>query len=148
MSSLGDPAHRAIGGDLDPYATMLAWVAVTLAALGYLDQAQLRVNDVLSEARRLSHAQTLADVLSCAMWVELMTRSPEVQQHAEELMALSTEHGFAWYLGHATVIRGLLLTARGQAREGLSLLTEGLTVKQISNLLQETDAKPTRGFPG
>ena len=53
-------------------------------------------------------------------------------------MALSTEHGFAWYLGHATVIRGLLLTARGQAREGLSLLTEGLTVIRATRSLAYT----------
>ena len=44
----------------DPYAAMLAHLAVTLAYLGYIDQARSRLNEALSEARRLRHAHTLA----------------------------------------------------------------------------------------
>ena len=58
---LGDPAHRgAVGGRAAPYAVMLGDLAVTLAHLGYIDQARSRLNEALSEARRLEHAQTLA----------------------------------------------------------------------------------------
>jgi hypothetical protein len=42
---------------------MLAALAVTLAYLGYVDQAGLRLNEALSEARRLRQAPTLAEVL-------------------------------------------------------------------------------------
>ena len=125
---LSDPAHRAIGAGLsdDPYAVMLAHLAVTLAYLGYIDQARSRLNEALSEARRLRHAHTLANVLVFANWMDLLTRSPELQRHAEELLALSTEHGFPFYLGWAIAFRGRSLTALGQAQEGLALLTQGL----------------------
>src|SRR6266849_956871 len=58
-------AHRGVGAGLaeDPYATMLACLAVTLAHLGYLDQSRLRLEEALTETRRLRHAQTLAGVL-------------------------------------------------------------------------------------
>ena len=42
---------------------MLASLALTLAYLGYIDQARSRMDEALSEARRLRHAHTLADVL-------------------------------------------------------------------------------------
>jgi hypothetical protein len=48
---LADPAYRTIGGlSVEPYAGMLAYLAVTLACQGYVD-------------RRLRHHHTLASVL-------------------------------------------------------------------------------------
>ena len=62
---LADPAHRTIGGlSFDPYAVMLAYLALTLACLGYIDQARSRMDEALSEARRLGHVHTLAHVLA------------------------------------------------------------------------------------
>jgi predicted ATPase len=106
---------------------MLAHLAGTLAILGYIDQARSRMNEALSEARRLRHAQTLAFMLLAAYWVDGFTGSPQMQQrHAEELLALSTECGMPLYLGFATAFRGASLTALGQGQEGLSLITQGL----------------------
>ena len=67
---LSDPAYRAIGGGLsdDPYAAMLGYLGMTLAYLGYIDQARSRLNEALSEARRLRHAHTLALVLAVGDW--------------------------------------------------------------------------------
>jgi predicted ATPase len=47
--SLGDPAHRAINAGLsdDPYATMRAYLAVTLSYLGYIEQARLRLRGIV-----------------------------------------------------------------------------------------------------
>ena len=75
---------------------MLAYLAVTLAHLGYIDQARLRLEEALSETRRLRHAQTLAVVLLFANWTGWITRSPEMRRYAEELLAISTEHGFPY----------------------------------------------------
>jgi predicted ATPase len=125
-----DPAHRAVGvgRSVDHYALMLVHLAVTLTFLGSIDQARSRLNEAFSEARRLRHAHTLAEVLLCASFIESITRSPEMQQHLEELTSLSIEHDFPYYLGYATVYRGTSLSALGQAQEGLTLLTQGLTV--------------------
>ena len=138
---LGDPAHRAAAGggvNIDPYAAMLAALAVTLAYLGYVDQAGLRLNEALSEARRLRQALTLAEVLSAATWIEWITCSPERQRHAEELLALSTEHGLPLFLGRATAFRGWSLTALGRAQEGLTLLTQGLVTYRATGSVTHT----------
>jgi tetratricopeptide (TPR) repeat protein len=141
---LADPAHRGIGAGLaeDPYATMLAYLAVTLAHLGYIDQSRLRLEEALSETRRLRHAQTLAVVLIFANWIDWITRSPELGRYAEELLAISTEHRFPFHFGWATAFHGASLTALGQAHEGVTLLTQGLealratgTVLNTSNVL-------------
>ena len=122
---LADPAHRSVRGlSVDPYAAMLAYLALTLAYLGYIDQARSRMDEALSEARRLRHVHTLAHVLRFANWLDWLTRSPMV--HMEEVLALSTEHGFPHYLGWALALRGRSLIALGQAQEGLALLTQGL----------------------
>ena len=125
---LSDPARRIIGAGLsyDPYAVMLADLAVTLAYLGYIDQARSRLNEALSEARRLAHTSTLAVVVLRANWMDSITCSPELRRHAEELLALSTEHGFPLWLAWAMAHRGRALTALAQAQEGLALLTQGL----------------------
>jgi tetratricopeptide (TPR) repeat protein len=131
---LGDPVHRAAGGGAseDPYAGILAHFAVTLAYLGYTDQSRSRLNEAMSEARRLRHAQTLAEVLFYATWIESTVCSPEMRPRAEELLALSTEHGFALFLGWATAFHGVSPTALGQAQEGLTLITRGLTAARAT----------------
>jgi tetratricopeptide (TPR) repeat protein len=149
---LSDPAHR-LGPALseDPYAVVLAHLAVTLAHLGYIDQARSRLNEAELEARRLKHANTLAIVLVWANWIDWLTHSPALQRHTEELLTLSTEHGYPLFLAYGIAFRGRMLSALGQAQEGLTLLARGLgsiratgTVVGTPNLLRsiaETHAK-------
>jgi class 3 adenylate cyclase/tetratricopeptide (TPR) repeat protein len=138
--SLGDPAHRTAAAGLsdDPYATMYGYLAVTLAYLGHIDQARLRLNEALSEARRLKHAQTLAVVLSCATWMESITCSPQMRLYAEELLAVSTEHGFPLHLGWATGFCGSYLTSLGRAQEGLTLIMQGLAAVRAAGSVANT----------
>jgi len=82
------------------------------------------MDQALSEGRRLRHAHTLALVLTFATWIDVLTRSP--MTHIEEVLALSNEHGFRFYLGWALAHRGQSLVALGQAQEGLELLTQAL----------------------
>ena len=121
-------AHRGVGAGLaeDPYATMLACLAVTLAHLGYIDQSRLRLEEALTETRRLRHAQTLAGVLLYANWIAWITRSPELGRYAEQFLAISTEYRFPFHFGYATAMRGASMIAFGQAHEGVTLLTQGL----------------------
>ena len=52
----------------------------------------------------------------------------EVRQHAAELVSVSKERGFPFWLGLGLLHHGESLTAVGQAQEGLELLTQGLSV--------------------
>jgi predicted ATPase len=153
---LSDQAHRTIGAGLsfDAYAVMLGDLAltlaylgyidllgdlaVTLAYLGYIDQARSRLNEALSEARQLRHAHTLALVLHRANRTESITCSPELQRHAEEFLALSTEYGFSLWVGWALAYRGRSLTAIGQAQEGHARLTQGLAAVRATGNVSGT----------
>jgi predicted ATPase/class 3 adenylate cyclase len=141
-NELSDPAHRA-GLSLRSeqahlYVSMVAHLALASAYLGYIDQARSRRNEALSHARRLRNAPTLANALAFACLLGSIIRSPEMQGHAEELSALSIEHGFPFFLGVATTFRGASLTERGKAQEGLALLTQGLTAVRASGSVIST----------
>ena len=113
---LADPAHRTVRGlSFDPFTQMLAYQAQILACLGYIDQARSRMDDALSEARRLEHVHSLAGVLGHANRLDWFTRSAMV--HSEEMMALVTEHGFPHYLGFALGYRGRSLIHLGKQRK-------------------------------
>jgi len=122
--NFADPAHRTITGlSFDPYANLLAWLALTLSCLGYIDQGRSRMDEAVLEARRIGHAHTLTLVLTHAAWLDSLTCWPMV--HTEELVALSTEHRFPYYLSCALQFHGRSLIVLGQAREALGLLTQG-----------------------
>jgi tetratricopeptide (TPR) repeat protein len=128
---LSDPAHRTIEGlSFDAYAIILTWLALALAYTGYVDQARSRMNEALSEARRLKHAHTLAHVLVFTDWIDWLVCSPIV--HSEETIELAREHGFPHYLGWGLAYRGKSLIELGQAQQGAALLTEGLAELRAS----------------
>ncbi|OKO82621.1 hypothetical protein AC629_23640 [Bradyrhizobium sp. NAS80.1] len=129
---LRDPAARATCAAIavaDPRAASQGHLAVTLALLGDIDQGRARANEALSEARLLDHPFTVAFVLSKVCAVEAAAGLPhDALRHAEELVALSNEHGFPLWLGLGLLQHGRSLTAVGQAQDGLALLAKGLSV--------------------
>jgi tetratricopeptide (TPR) repeat protein len=128
---LSDPAHRTIEGlSFDAYAVLLTWFALALAYSGYVDQARSRMNEALSEARRLKHAHTLAHVLVFTDWLDWLVCSPIV--HSTETIELAREHGFPHYLGWGLAYRGKSLIELGQAQQAFELLTEGLAELRAS----------------
>jgi class 3 adenylate cyclase/tetratricopeptide (TPR) repeat protein len=159
---LRDPSHRAAAAALmaqDSYAGMLAHLGVTLAFLGHFDQARARVNEALSETRRLGHAYTLVFVLTWVCWAAWAGGLPhEARRYAEEAIALSNEHGFPFLLGFVLLHRGWSLIALGHAQEGFASLTEGRSVLSsvgaaagspwALTLLAEAHAELGRPFDG
>jgi class 3 adenylate cyclase/tetratricopeptide (TPR) repeat protein len=122
---LANSAYRNIGGlSHDPYVGTLTWLSLTLACLGHIDQARSRMDEALSEARRLRHAHTLTHVLCMVNFFDWFTCSTKA--HIEELLALATDHGFRYYFGLALAYRGQSLIALGRAEEGVTLVTNGL----------------------
>jgi predicted ATPase len=74
---LADPAHLAMAvNSFDPYPPMLMWLAVTLASLGYIDQARSLRDEALLEARRLGHVHTLTFVFANQNFMHWLTRTP------------------------------------------------------------------------
>jgi tetratricopeptide (TPR) repeat protein len=108
----------------DPYALTLTWFALTLAYLGYTDQARSQMHQALSEARRLRQAHTLAHVLLFADWLDWIIGVP--MSRSDEIIALTTEHGFPHYLGWGLAYRGWCLLESGQPQESVAPLTQAL----------------------
>ncbi|HKD58102.1 MAG TPA: AAA family ATPase, partial [Hyphomicrobiaceae bacterium] len=137
---LGNPQYRPVYAALtaeDPDASMLASLGVTMAYLGYIDQARARMSEGLTAARQLKHAHTLALVLQLACWQEWVASSPQsARQRADELIALSTENDFPYWLGQGLLWRGCSLTSLGEAQDGLQLLTRGHSIiRNIGTLI-------------
>src|SRR5262249_6103850 len=93
-----DPANRASYAGLLPLhvrVPLRGQFSFMLACLGNLDQALRHSDWALDEARRLSHAPTLAIALTCTWltgWVgRLEPRS--LLRVADEQLAITTEHG-------------------------------------------------------
>ena len=125
-----DPKYRVVSPTSeDERVIMLGQVAQNVACLGCLDQARARAKQALSEVRLLQHTHTLAFALNFACMVEWFAGSPhDVQRHANELVALSNEHGFPFWLARGIVHQGGSVAALGQAQEGVALLKTGLSM--------------------
>jgi predicted ATPase len=136
---LSDPAHRtayAVLTGTDQHVMLPVYLASALTLLGFLDQARARMSEALSEARRLGHAHTLAQVLNRAC--EELSSPHEAQRYAEEAVALSIEHGFPHWLAFGNANLGWALTLLGQTQEGVSLMTKGLSMLRAIGSVLET----------
>jgi predicted ATPase len=127
---LFDPAQRSEIAALtaaDTYVVTLAGLSATLIRLGYLDQARVRRDEALAEARQLSHAFTLALALnSSCVYERCVQAAPAALRDAEELVALTTEQGFPFWRAVGTLYIGWSLAAMGRPADALALLSNGL----------------------
>jgi predicted ATPase len=111
----------------DSKVTCLGYVAWALWLLGYPDQARARMHEMLALAQELSHPFTLAFALNWAACVHRFRRewSP-LHKRAEEVIALSREHGFAQRVATGTILQGGALAEQGQRQAGIEQICQGL----------------------
>ena len=128
--SLWDPMYRVFWvSPEDLYVASLLDLSRTLLCLGYLDQARLRRDEALAEARRISPYNRVFS-LGHAWWgnwaIEGTKSAQTMLRSADEILAIAMEGGFPMYLAFGSVIRGWCLGTLGQAAEGIPLILEGL----------------------
>jgi tetratricopeptide (TPR) repeat protein len=117
----------------------LAWLAVDLAHLGYIDQGRARMREAFIEARRIEHVHTLVMALIFAAWMEITVSSPEdARRYAQQSVTLSIEHGFPHWQGWGYLHHGWSLVALQQTEEGLALLESGLSFLRASGSVTHT----------
>lgn len=110
-----------------PQILGLSQLAHTLWLLGYPDQALQRSVEALAVTRRSPHPYTLARALYYAGLLHRRRREPgPARECAEELIALSRDHGFTRWLGRGLVILGWALVEQGAAHEGMTELRQGI----------------------
>jgi tetratricopeptide (TPR) repeat protein len=134
-----DPGHRTAFGGItaeDPYVMTLSWLGVNLAVLGDIEQGRACIAEALSAAQQLENAHSRVYsrcfALVFATGPDLMAGLFQTAKgYADELMALSDERGFSYLSALGAVNAGAALTALGQYREGLALLTKGLDSQRM-----------------
>ncbi|HSF30798.1 MAG TPA: adenylate/guanylate cyclase domain-containing protein, partial [Candidatus Tectomicrobia bacterium] len=110
----------------DPGVVCLSRGAWTLWMLGYADQALTMSHKALSLAQELSHASSLAFALFFAAVLRQCRREArQVQEQAETVITLSTEHGFVQWIAGGELLRGWALAQQGRVQEGITQLQEG-----------------------
>jgi len=78
-------------------------------------------------AHALAHPFVLVDTLHMSAVIQRYRREWQtVQAHAEAILALATEHGFARFVALGTLFRGKALAGQGQSAEGLAQMRQGL----------------------
>src|SRR4029434_8849086 len=105
----------------------LRCLAQVLWELGYPDQALQRSHEALTLARELAHPASVATALYSA--AELHGRRREGQhtyEQAEAALELAHEHGFAFRVAQATILRGWALVEQGQGEAGIAQMRQGL----------------------
>jgi tetratricopeptide (TPR) repeat protein len=114
----------------DPYVHVLKFLYRTLVCMGYLDQARLRRDEALAEARRIS-PYNLASMMRHVWYgdwaITDATSTPTLLRLAEEVLAISSEHGFSLPLAFGNIARGWSLGVMGQPTENISLIQQALS---------------------
>jgi predicted ATPase len=117
----------------DPHVIILVWLGLSLAYLGYIDAARSRAREALSEANRIGHVYSLASAAVWASWTECAVGSPhDIRRHAEQVVSISSEHGFPLWLAWGLIYRGWSMTSLGDSEEGYGLIAKGLALHRAT----------------
>ena len=133
--------HRFVVPTADVIVNCLSIGANVLQLLGYPEQGLARLHVALKRARELAHPFTLVYAhFQAADFHRLRREGQAAQRHAEAVIALASEHGFAQRLAQGIMQRGWALAEQGRVAEGIAQMRQGLAA------LQSTGAK--QGVPG
>src|SRR5439155_751890 len=82
-------------------------LGIVLFILGFPDQGSARSSGAIAEARALAHAPSLALSLGIgAIMLALAGDNAALNERADQLIAVASEHGFAIWRGHGTLRHG------------------------------------------
>jgi predicted ATPase/class 3 adenylate cyclase len=134
--ALYDPAaHRSLAFLFaqDPSVAGLSVLSWGLFALGYPEQAQARSEQALTDAKALSHRNTLGYALlyGCIL-SQLRQDHDEARDRANALIALAAEQDSPHFLGAGIIIRGWTLGDAGDFEAGIAQVRDGLAMWQAT----------------
>jgi tetratricopeptide (TPR) repeat protein len=133
---LNEPAHRAVYNAWsvqDQYNQMLIYLATTTAFLGHVAEGRARLRQALTHAKELKHPFTFAFALGVAAICESIVGSHrEAERYAAGLAAISTEHGFPFYVAWANLFEGRSSAALGHSKEGFALIANSLSMMRAT----------------
>jgi predicted ATPase len=111
-----------------PQVGSQAYLGNVLFCLGFPDEALARSNAAVAEARRLAHLPSLAaSLVYGARLHSLAGDNSALDEHADELVAVTTERGFPHWGAQGAIYRGWVKVKNGDVTKGISLLRSGST---------------------
>jgi predicted ATPase len=115
----------------DPTISGRAWLSLTLAVLGYPDQAVAQAEKTLGDAMRLQHQNTQALVLSlrCSLG-QYLRDDRAVARYSKALLGVAVERGFAYWAGLATYFQGWAQARTTDITAGIAEMRRGLAACQ------------------
>jgi len=117
----------------NPGVAMPCFAAWTLWFLGQPDQALVRSSQALNLARKLSEPHGLAHALFfAAILRQLRGERRMAQDHAEEAIAVSREHGLVLYQAMATVTQAWAMSDLGRQEESNDQMRQGIASHQAT----------------
>jgi class 3 adenylate cyclase/predicted ATPase len=133
---LWDPMYRpSVASPDDPHVGCLIILSRTLLCLGYVDQARLRRDEALAEARRISPynwTYALCDAWP-GDWALMGAKEARTTlQSAEQALTSSREQALPMFLGVGHIMHGWCMGAVGQAEEGIPLLVQGIAIRRAA----------------
>ncbi len=129
--------HRSLAFSLgqDPAVASLSFAVYDLWFLGYPDQALERGKEALALAKELDHPLTLLFPLVFVARLHRWRREVQaVQELAEAMLGLWTEHGMEMAEACGTMHSAWVLSERGQPAEGSAQFELGLAAWQATGL--------------
>jgi class 3 adenylate cyclase/predicted ATPase len=127
--SLYDPnTHHSLGHQTGSHPQVVAqgYLGVVFLCLGFPDQALVRTNAAIAEARRLAHSPTLASALMIgAIMLSIAGNNGGLDDRVDELAAVAAEQGFPQWRAFGMIYRGWVKAKNGDVVEGISLLRSG-----------------------
>jgi predicted ATPase len=121
--------HRSLAflHGYDSGVACLGFGANALWFLGYPDQALRRVGEALTLARGQDHTFSLVLAMYFSTLLHHYRRECQAaRDQAAEVLRISTEQSFGFWLGIAAVLHGWALAEAGQAQEGLTQIRQGI----------------------
>ena len=129
----------------DPQAIASAAIGQVLLFLGYPDQALMRAESAITQARQLAHAPTVAQCLAFgAARASTVGDEARLAHCVQELRALTQEHGYAQWSALVPTFEGQLRLMRGEVGAAVTLMRQGLDARRATGvtLLNATFAIP------
>jgi predicted ATPase len=131
-------SHAFVYGQ-DPGVACRSFAVRAIWVLGYPDQALQNIDEALNQAQELTHPFSLVYALAMATVVHSFRREAQaVQERAEAVIAVSTEHGFPFWLAFGMILRGWVFTAQGRGAEGIAQIHQGLAAYRATGAEVDT----------
>jgi class 3 adenylate cyclase/predicted ATPase len=127
--TLHDPiAHGSLIHQIGNYPQVVAQASlgIVLFCLGFPDRAMERSKAAIAIARQRCHSTALAVSLSdSTLQLSLVGDNAALDERADQLIAVATEHGFPLWGAQGTIYRGWAKVKNNYLAEGISLLRSG-----------------------